>query len=405
MGIRRIRAVSAVLNTVDALAQRIVPPKAERIAWVSDPDYIGNAFHLYRHVLTTRPGIEHVWLTTDPAAKRRIERDLEAFAPSIAPGSSVRVARRHSAIGYWRRLRCRLIFHTHGLYPMSTAHRRAVVSLWHGMPVKCIGALNTISPDPHPTFGTMHVATSHLFRHVIAAAFQATPDQVLRTGLPRCDVLTDPHPLAPSRAAIRTALGVPPDDRLIVWLPTYRTPGHRRDAPPGVAGFQTFLDDLSDEEWQRIDQLAAQHGCRIVMKLHPHDPLNDVDFDLGRERIRLLRSAEWLETGIELYDMLAATDGLISDVSSVLIDYLATSRPLGIIGFDPDTYTRDVVFPVAALLASSRIHDLADEAAVVDFFVRVGRPERSVVHDDLSPWLNDVERGAGCETVLAAVGL
>lgn len=406
MGIANTDVASTVLNFVDRVAQRVVPPRGDRIAWASTPDYIGNAFHLYRHMLTTRPGIEHVWLITDAAAKQRIERDLEAFAPQVAPDTRVRVIRRHSPAGYWHRLRCRVIFHTHGLFPMDTAHRREVVSLWHGMPIKCVGDLNTITPDPHPTFGSMHVATSHMFRYVIAAAFRSAPDRVLITGLPRCDVLTHPHPLAPAPASIRESLGVVADERLVVWLPTYRTPGNMRNAKPGIAGFQTFLDDLTDEQWTRIDELAEEHRCRIVMKLHPDDPLNGVDYDPGLSRIRLMRSAEWLETGIELYDMLGSTDGLISDVSSVLIDYLATDRPLGIIGFDPDTYTRDVVFPVSALLGSTRIHDLAAPGAVEDFFARVSdRSGTTEVRDDLSPWLYDVDPGTGCETVLEAVDL
>lgn len=405
MASARTSIETRVLNLVDRIAQRLVPPRSDRIAWVSDPDYIGNAFHLYRHVLTTRSGLDHVWLITDPAAGRRIERDLAEFAPKIAPGNRVRVVRRHSLVGYWRRLRCRVIFHTHGLFPMDTAHRREVVSLWHGMPIKCVGDLNTITPDPHPTFGSRHVATSHLFRYVIAAAFRATPDRVVITGLPRNDVLTHPHPLAPAPAAIRAALGVAPDERLVVWLPTYRTPGNMRNARPGIAGFQTFLDDLTDEQWAQVDELAEEHRCRIVMKLHPHDPLNGTDFDPGRSRIRLVRSAEWLETGIELYDMLGATDALISDVSSVLIDYLATDRPLGIIGFDPEKYTRDVIFPVSALLGSTRIHDLTEPGALEDFFARVGGSGARELRDDLSPWLYDVEPGTGCETVLSAVGI
>lgn len=394
-------------QAVDAVLQVLVPPKQTQIAWISEPDYVGNSAHLFRHMVATRGGYEHVWLIEHDEGRHRIEADVAGFGSALMPGTKVRVVDRHSARGYWTYLRSRRIFHTHGVYRTTrSAGRRDVVSLWHGMPIKCIGALNTISTNPHPTFGTMHIATSAMFRYVIAAAFPSPVERVLITGLPRCDVLTSPHPLAPPPEAIRAAVGVPDERRLVVWMPTYRTSGHRRNATPGIVGFRTFLDDLSDEQWQAVDELAGQHGCTVVVKLHPQDPLNETDYQPSLRNVRLMRSAEWLATGFELYDMLALSDALISDISSVLLDYLATDRPIGIIGFDLETYNRDVVFPVDALLHSTRIHDLSHADQLQDFFQRTGSGTKVTPdEDDLSIWLSDVPPGTGCETVLRAVDL
>jgi CDP-glycerol glycerophosphotransferase (TagB/SpsB family) len=395
-----------VFRLADRVLQRLVRPKPDQVVWVSDPDYIGNAFHLYRHTVTTRPGLEHVWLVVDPAARERIARDLESWSAAVAPGSRVRVLRRHSPRGYWAYLRSRRVFHSHGVYPMvSTAPGRHVVSLWHGMPIKCVGALNTISPNPYPTFGTRHLATSELFRYVIAAAFHAPLDRVLLTGLPRCDVLTSPHPQAADRAQVLRAFGVPADRRLVLWTPTYRADGSARSTRTGRVGFRSFLDELTDDEWKAVADGADRHGCTVVVKLHPHDPLNGVELDLGFEHVRLVRSAAWLATGIELYDALAHVDALMSDVSSVLIDLLVTDTPLGIIGFDPDAYTRDVVFPVASLLESERIHDLSQPGALDDFFARAAGLAIGAGRDDLSPWLYDAPGEGACDRVLAAAEL
>lgn len=395
-----------LLLRLDGLLQRLVPPRTGQVAWASEPDYVGNAFHLYRHTVTTRANLEHVWLVTDPVAGARIDADAARFAGSMPAGTSVRVLRRHSLRGYWARLRSRHIFHTHGIYPMDTAYRREVVSLWHGMPIKCIGALNTVSPDPHPTFGTRHLATSAFFRYVIAAAFSVPVDRVLHAGLPRCDVLACPHPLGTSPEAARAAVGVPAGHRIVVWLPTYRTPGNRSTVNPGAVGFHTFLDDLPPGAFGWIDEHARANDCTVVVKLHPHDPLNEVDHGLGTDHVRFVRAEEWNATGVELYDLLAASDALVSDISSVLIDYLVTARPVGMIGFDADAYERDVVFPVRAVRDSLRVDDLDDEAAVGAFFARVRRGDTVPPEDDdLSVWLYDVSPGEGCETVLAAVGL
>jgi CDP-glycerol glycerophosphotransferase (TagB/SpsB family) len=403
----RSTVVRKVLVALDGLLQRLVPPRADQLAWLSDPDHIGNAFHLHRHAMVTRPGLQHVWLVGDPAATGRIEAAQAQLGDAVAPGARVRVVARRSLRGYWAYLRSARILHTHGAYPMTASARRGrqVVSLWHGMPIKCIGALNTISPNPNPTFGTLHLATSPWFRDVIAAAFLTSTDRVLHTSLPRCDVLVRPHPQGPDAAAVRAAFGVPAGKRMVLWMPTYRASIGPGASPAG----RSFLDELGAEHWRAVDEEAGRHGAVVVVKLHPHDVLNqsgrDLDAELGLANVTVVTAGAWLATGIELYDALTAADGLLSDVSSVLIDCLVTSMPLGIIGFDPTAYTRDVVLPVASLLESSRIRDLAEVAAVGPYFERVAAGAAGADPDDLSAWLHDAEPGAGCETVLRAIGL
>lgn len=404
----RPSALDTLLLTADRVLQRVVPPRDDQVAWLSEPDFVGNAFHLYRHARTTRPHLHHVWLVTGAESADRIAAELaDANAASDGPLGSTTVLRRHSMRGYWARLRSRRVFHTHGVFPMDRAFGRDVVSLWHGMPIKAIGALNAVSPNPHPTFGTLHLASSIMFRTVIAAAFRAPLEDVLLTSLPRTDVLVRPHPLGPTCAEVQRALGV--DGPLVLWLPTHRAraagSGSHSDGPSGVA---SFVDDVEPHLWAWIDEAAAAVGATVVVKLHPDDPLNGVDGVPEAIRrcpqIRLLRSPQWLATGFELYDVLAHADGLVSDISSVVVDFVATDRPVALVGFDEATYDRALLVPVAALHHSRRLHHFASRAVVEDFFDRVVR-QVGPDADDLSSWLADVPAGAGCDTVLGAVGL
>lgn len=396
-----------LLKLFDRVLQLLVPADAARICWISDPDYVGNAHHLYRHVLTARSGFEHVWLVTDRGASKRIRADFERWG-AAQRGHRLRVLRRHTAAGYVAYLRSRWVFHTCGVYRwVASAVGRDCVSLWHGMPIKAIGALNTVTPNPYPTYGTLHLATSDFYRYLMAQAFCATTDEVLLTGLPRCDVLHGARPLTTDADQLRAVLGVPPTDRLVLWLPTYRTMrGRRGTGATGGAAARGFLDDLTVEQLHRLDEAAAAAEATVVVKPHPYDPFNDVDHDLGLCHVRVVRSPEWLATGVELYDALAFADGLVTDISSVLIDWLTTTRPLGMVGFHPDRYTRDVLFDVSVLRTSPRIQDLADPDQLAVFFDRVanGTPVPSE-EDDLSAWLYHPDLVEGCERVLAEVGL
>jgi CDP-glycerol glycerophosphotransferase (TagB/SpsB family) len=396
---RRRGAALAVLQVLDGIGQRLVRPREHHVCWVSDPDYRGNAYHLFRHAVATRPGLHHVWLVGPDTPAGPIAEDFERWGGRDA-GSALAVLRRRSVRGYVAFLRSRRTFHTHGIYPtVRGAVGRHVVSLWHGAPIKVIGALNVRSPNPHPTFGTLHLAPSELYRYVIAAAFRAELDEVLLTAFPRCDVLARPHPSAPTAEALRVALGLAPDRPLVLWLPTYRV-----QVGEDAAVERSFIDDLPPGTIDEVAAEAAAAGCSVVLKLHPYDRLATGPAPTMPAGITLVSDAAWRELGIELYDALAVTDAVMSDVSSVLVDYLATTRPIGVIGFDPATYTRDVVFPVEALVRSARVHDLSDRAALAAFFEVTASGEPIEV-DDLSPWLASAPAGEGCERVLGAVGL
>lgn len=402
-----MRVLIAVFAVVHHLLQYLVPVRGTQIAWSSYPDYGGNAFHLYRHMLATRQGLRHCWLVEDLAVRERILDDLATWSGDI-PSNTVSVVARHSPRGYWTFLRSRQVFHTQGVYRwVRTAVGRDCVSLWHGMPLKAIEALDPVASRPVPAFGTLHLAASETYRQIMARAFRTRVEDVLLTRLPRCDVLARPSPLAPRDRDVRTALGVPQDERLVLWMPTFRTPANFRISPPGMVGFRTFLDDVPAHTWHELDEQAAKARCHVVLKLHPWDALQHTDVDprqeWGLHRLRLVRSPEWDQLQIDLYDVLAVADGLITDISSVMLDWLHTARPLGMVGYDPDTYVRDLLVDVRRIARSDRIHDLTEPAALQDFFAHLAE-DRGVDEDpDLTRWLCRTDLGNGCETVLAAV--
>jgi CDP-glycerol glycerophosphotransferase (TagB/SpsB family) len=383
-----------LLGLLDRILQVLVPPVRNRVSYVSFPDYTDNAFHVFRHALMTRGGLEHVWLLRDLSLRPRIEREFaQAVRAAGTVGNVLRVAERRSLRGYLLFLRSRFVFHTHGAYAFrSWAWRRQVVCLWHGMPIKCIGRLARTWTE-RPPFGTHHIATSAFFRDIIARAFAVPPHAVVLCGLPRCDPLRrDAAGQAPA-AQVRERLGVAPGQRLVLWLPTYRA----SDRAHAVAG-RSFLDDLPAHALSALEQAATRANAVVVAKLHPLDTLNDRPPQWHGAGLRLLPAQEWEGLGIQLYDLVAASDALISDLSSVLIDYLVTGRPMGILGFDPKTYARGLAFPFETLLAAGR-YEVLDRPESFERFLRrsdVAPAGGTILHDDFEvPGSEQVLREAG----------
>ncbi len=411
---RVVAAAYVALRVIDRLLQVVVPPRDDRVCFLSIPDHTDNAYYAYRHLVKTRTGLEIVWLVGDLGVADQIHREFSALVATRPDhGHRLRVEPRHSLRGYLVHLRSRWTFHSHGAYAFSRwAFRRDVVNLWHGMPIKAIGRLNTVSASRKQGFGSLHVATSAPYRYVIACAFGVPASRVVVSGLPRCDALRFADARSHTRDEVRDRLEIPHGRRLVLWMPTYRV---QEDAPFVHAASRlerrrgaqrSFLDDLPDWALPALADACAAHDCTLVIKPHPFDVVNHRPVDLGLDEVRFLTSPDFLATGLQLYDLLAATDGLVSDLSSVIIDYLVTGRPIGLIGFDPDTYDRDLVLPMELFSASRRLHALADPTDV-DAFLRDVQEGRSFLDttDELSALVHEDVDGPSAEHVLAEVGL
>ena len=394
-------ALLPVLHVLDAVAQRAVPVRDRRVLYASMPDYADSAYPVFRHLLETRRDLEHVWLVRRPEVADRIRQDF-ASADGTARGHRL-VIRPWTMRSYAHFLRCRYVFHTHGVYGFSPPRGgRIQVCLWHGMPVKAIRRLHRGDHGYYPVHGTFHLATSSFFRYVIAGVFDAHPDDVLVSGLPRTDVLKGTMPPRHDREAIAAQLGLDPAKRWVLWMPTHRS-------EPGAVGTdakRTFVEAVDPALIDALDAAAGRNGAEVVVKLHPFDLLNDEPVDLGRDHLRLLTAPQWEATGIQLYDLVAASDALITDISSIFIDYLHTGNPIGILGFDAATYTRETLFDPALLLRCRAAHALAAPEDIEAFLAGMSNPpgEPSGA-GDLSVVFNEDQEIVSTAHVVDAVGL
>lgn len=398
-----MKLIYILLQLVDRVLQLLVPVRRNRVCYISFPDYTDNAYYVYRHALEAREDIEHVWLLQDTRVAARIEQEFAVAIRKIrTSGHILHVVRKYSIKGYFLYLTSRCIFHTHGGYPFSTAAlRRVNFCLWHGMPIKRVGRLNHVTPNLYPIFGKTHLATSHLFKYIVATAFGADPSAVKVCSLPRCDAFRRDSILSVQASEIRNTIGVADNQRLVLWMPTFRT--ESRTSPGNI---RTFLDDLPDWVMTELDHACGKYHCKIIVKLHPSDFLNESNVPLLAEHIRLLKSADWIKSGIQLYELIAASDALISDVSSVLVDYLPSGRPIGVAGFDDATYSRGTTIPMWYLLTSQRFQYLVDRTEVESFFAKVASGDTQITPpNDVATMLHESFAEKGAEAVLREAGL
>jgi CDP-glycerol glycerophosphotransferase len=255
------------------------------------------------------------------------------------------------------------VFFTHDLHVHRFAPRSVSVSVWHGMPVKRIGWMN--NEGPLVPIMTYSIATSPVWAEVVQDSLRPLAGTLV-TGLPRNDRLFLRN------ETIRPLLGCPPAaagdagtgdaetgdigaGKLIIWLPTFRGAWEEARHTLGVP----------DGSLAAIDEVLERHGAVLVVKPHPmasYDRLPEL------RRFRLITDGWLQEQGISLYELLGQADALISDLSSVYIDFLVLDRPVVHHFPDIDEYERTRGFsvgPIADYLAGPLTRDSDELLAAI----------------------------------------
>lgn len=253
-------------------------------------------------------------------------------------GSNVRLIERDTLRGVWSFLRSRFVLFTHSLYGLSLPwvppppRRQTIVNLWHGMSIKKIGR-DASYPVPRSTHS---IAVSPVFQQVMSSAWGLDPSAVLVTGQPRTDRMLAP----PSGPLISLETDFLSGRRLVAWLPTWRISQDGR--ADGLSYSNVF--EFPDVNIDRLEEVLQRHDALLCVKPHPWTQA-DASQNLS-EHVQIIDESWLSERGVTLYELLSLASILVSDVSSVWVDYLLLDRPIILAIPDLDAYsaTRGLYF-------------------------------------------------------------
>ena len=271
----------------------------------------GNLLHLHGAIRRLRPGLDCALV-------------LEPYSYGLA--GKLRYAATLIRGMYLLRT-SRVVVVDNAYLPVHVApHRRGteVVQVWHAEgALKRFGA-DTIRPldEPERTFLHRHydwvVTSGDASREAWSRALRTPVDRVLALGSPRTDLFFDDAARAAAKARVLAAHPALGGRRVILYAPTFR--GRGRGKRPGAG-----LDAA------RL-RAALPASDVLVLKTHPNlDPTLVVTggFDVVVDR------------GVDLNELLVATDVLVTDYSSSIFDFALLRRPMVLLVDDLAAYERD----------------------------------------------------------------
>ena len=218
------------------------------------------------------------------------------------------------------------------------------IQLWHGIPLKKIGfpeADSAVNMSPtkaknlrsnYSACQTVASTSAWVTDRLFSKVFKA--DTFLELGYPRNDILLrapEKNDLLNANAECYATVKRhrKSGGKVVVYMPTYRDSG------------LDFVDESGRVvlQPQELAEFARAHNVLFLLKLHPY--VDDRRFSAIPGVIRY-------PSHQDIYPLLPLADALVTDYSSVYMDYLLLNRPIHFFPYDLRRYgiqDREFFFP------------------------------------------------------------
>jgi CDP-glycerol glycerophosphotransferase (TagB/SpsB family) len=322
------------IGSVFSIVNALIPKAKHTVLFISSPDVSDNAFALFRHMLRHSNHIKtYIWLIENPDRIDDYQRMIKKYIES-EDMYHIKYLPKRSWRGIFAYMRSRYIFFTHGFYTgLHASSRQIRINLWHGMPLKSIGFLNPKTDKRTVAKASYAIATSKLFQDVLHKAFAMPQNRILITGLPRCDLLYEPEDILSLFDIKRTN-----DTKTILWMPTFR---RSKDHKMSDGQFTSHIPLIhTQDDLSKLNEALKRCHAHLIVKIHPMDILTRQSF-INYSHITFITDEHLFKVSCQLNTLVGSADLLITDYSSVYIDYLLLDRPIIFTMDDFDKYRRD----------------------------------------------------------------
>lgn len=280
--------------------------------------YNYNSRYLFEYVKENLPEITPLFVINDSELRNSLSSKYgkQYFIET----ESIQGIRQALSAGVW--------FTSAGLpaYGTGLHKKRLIINLWHGVPLKKIALLDpNLKKAARIYFKkifsenyTCILTTSHELIPLMARSFAVSEDKIKVWGQPRNDGLFQKNDC-------REILGqlfpdLPEYTKTVLYAPTFRDYG------------QVQLFPFKDFDQKQLEAFLDEKNMLLFIRTHVAEQGSAAPY-LGK-RIRFLGN----EQAEDVTGILNIFDCLITDYSSIYIDYLLTDKPMIFLPYDRQQY-------------------------------------------------------------------
>ena len=280
--------------------------------------YNYNSRYLFEYVKENLLEITPLFVINDPELRNSLS--TKYGKQYFIETESIQGIRQALSAGVW--------FTSAGLpaYGTGLHKKRLIINLWHGVPLKKIALLDpNLKKAARIYFKkifsenyTCILTTSHELIPLMARSFAVSEDKIKVWGQPRNDGLFQKNDC-------REILGqlfpdLPEYTKTVLYAPTFRDYG------------QVQLFPFKDFDQEQLEAFLEEKNMLLFIRTHVAEQGSAAPY-LGK-RIRFLGN----EQAEDVTGILNIFDCLITDYSSIYIDYLLTDKPMIFLPYDRQQY-------------------------------------------------------------------
>lgn len=204
-----------------------------------------------------------------------------------------------------------------------------IIYLGHGTPMKKMGLQTPVwrkyGKERQLQKYTYMVGSSPLEQMIHAAGFNIDMNNVWVSGLPRNDYLLQDISLHPELLVANPIL----DRKIILYAPTWREEGHK-----------THFFPFEDFDGKKLSEFLDKEDAYILVRGHKEDIKRNT-LEKTHDFFAIDRVIKADQDRFEdVYQLLPYVDVLLTDYSSLWIDYLLLDRPIVFLPYDLKEYSK-----------------------------------------------------------------
>lgn len=320
------------------------PVKPNRIVFKNREmqDFTDNARALFEYLVENgyNEKYEIIYMVSQKKHFRKNSIPHVRFVTAESPRSFT------SPLAYYYGATAHYFFYTNHSADLNRYHGRGqvTVNLWHGCGYK--GTVRNNRDVPHSdTMAAFDYAIvpGPVFVRTKAAYWGCEEKKLLPLGYPRYDWMLDPA--NNKRAFLKRLFGWEEDTKTVIWMPTFRKSSLEGYGENSISLPYDLPALEGEEEMGLLDEHLRRLKLLLIVKKHPMQ-VGWSEKRAAYTNIRYVTDELLREKDVLLYRLVGICDALISDYSSIAVDYLLLDRPLAFVLTDYQRYqdTRGFVF-------------------------------------------------------------
>lgn len=359
------------------------------IMFCSFPDYSSNAKPLYQYMYKRyKNKMNFYWVV----------RTDEMY--QILKEAKINVCKLKSDEYYEWIKSSDVLFDTHGDFAGDKPKGTLYIELWHGIGPKAIGYIsNNLSIDDYNWCQKLKrkvdyfIVPSDFWRTIFSARFNINYNRTISLGYPKLDFFKDENCINKLEKVIEYP--VKKYNKIIYYMPTFRNGCNRKDTDNNQNGI--FNVQAYDEN--KVIKYLEKNNYLLCIKKHPSEELN-LSFN-ENNNIRIITDHNLSLNQISINEILNASDLLITDYSSLGIEYIYLDKPVIYITNDLEQYkkNRGVTFSdVNFWMPGHQVSTLTDLLNSINDCLSKNYSLNDIMQKKKKLWFGDLNNG-GCKEI------